>query len=105
MSKISVTGASDDLIEIGGDISEEFNWYAGSADDDDRRYLGFSDGTVLSVQYDSDGIWRFSRVATGSSNFTKIEGDVASDKNDEVVLEGDVAWCLFGEAFEPVRRK
>jgi hypothetical protein len=102
VAKISVTAASDDLIEIRGDISEEFSWFAANSDDE-RRYLGFSDGTVLSVQYDDDGIWRFSRVATGSANFTKIEGDVAADKNDEVVLEGDVAWCLFGKAFEPAR--
>ena len=103
MAKITITGASDDLIEIGGDLVEEFNWYHN--DSDERRYLAFSDGTVLSVAYDQDGIWRFARVATGNASFSKIEGDVAADKNDEVILEGNVAWCVFGTQFEQVRRK
>ena len=34
MSTITITGASDDLIEIGGDIREEFNWYVESSEDE-----------------------------------------------------------------------
>jgi len=99
MSQITVTGASDDLIEIGGDISEEFNWYAGNADDDEKRFLAFSDGTILSVRYDEDGLWRFARVATGSCRIDKTEGDVAADKCDLIILEGNVAWVVFGTHF------
>lgn len=57
MGKITVTGASDDLIEVDGVIREEFG-----VCDDDRHYLAVSDGTVLSIVYDHDGIWRVNRV-------------------------------------------
>jgi len=39
---LKVYGASDDLIEIKGDIREEFSRY-----DSEGDYLAFSDGTVL----------------------------------------------------------
>jgi hypothetical protein len=50
---IYVWGCSDDLIEITGDIENEF----GSFEDD--PFVVFSDGTVLKVIYDNDGNWRF----------------------------------------------
>lgn len=97
MARVTVTGASDDLIEIGGDLHEEFNWSgAADADDDEQRLLAFSDGTVLRIVYDKDGIWRLSRMATGTAEFTKQEGDVEADTFDVVTLVGDVRWCVFG---------
>lgn len=54
---VKVYGASDDLIEIRGDIVEEFGGY----DTDERPgYLAFSDGTILRIQYgiNDEGIWR-----------------------------------------------
>ena len=98
MKTMTITGASDDLIEIGGDFSEEFNYY--SLNDDEKRYLGISDGTVLSVKYDKDGIWRFSPLCQGSSEYSKIEGNVEEDTNDIVTLKGDIKWVLFGDAIE-----
>lgn len=98
MATLTITGASDDLVEIGGDFSEEFNYY--SRNEDDKRYLGVSDGTVLSVNYDKDGIWRFALLCQGSSEFSKSEGVAEQDTNDVITLTGDIKWVLFGDAIE-----
>lgn len=98
MIEIKITGASDDLIEIEGDISEEFNWITN--DSDERRFIAVSDGTLLSVRYDADGIWRFDLVANGSAEYSKSEGSVARDTNDVITLRAPVGdrlqWVVFG---------
>lgn len=85
-----VTGASDDLIEISGELQEEFNAYNCS-----DGTMAFSDGTMLTVDYDKDGIWRFKPVFKGSL-FEKIEtGSVEKDTNDEVYFKDGLKWCVF----------
>jgi hypothetical protein len=88
--KVKIEGASDDLIELEGDLSEEFN-----PNNDEPSYLAFGDGTILKVIYDNDGIWRINRLTKGTAKFTKIEGIVSEDTFDIVELEGDIKWCLF----------
>lgn len=70
--KVEIYGASDDLIELEGDISEEF--YGG----DDPKYLTFSDGTVIAAIYcptNYEG-WKIERVAEGTATFkVSLEGD------------------------------
>jgi len=94
MGKTTITGASDDLIEIDGELSVEFSAYMD--DNDEHHYLGFSDGTMLSVKYDSDGIWRFNLIAQGSCKMTKVDGCVEKDTFDVVTLEGDLKWVILG---------
>ena len=92
---ITIYGASDDLIEIEGDIREEFYWIP---DDDETRLLAFSDGTLLRVAYDSDGIWRLNKVASGTAQFSKVEGDVEKDTPDSVTLSGvEIKWVVLGD--------
>jgi len=93
---ITITGGSDDLIEIDGDIREEFNW-SGAADagDDESRFVACSDGTVLRVVYDKDGIWRFTKVSGGSAKMTKVDGDPDADTFDVVTLDGEIKWVVF----------
>ena len=100
MSKaITIYGASDDLIEVEGAIREEFNPHSEHEPD----YLAFSDGTVLSVKYDNDGLWRINRVAKGSAKYSKVEAtDIDDDYSDRVTLTGDFAWCVFGSKIEKV---
>ena len=94
---LTIYGASDDLIEIEGDFSEEFNFYP----NEDRQYvLGFSDGTLLRVEYDVDGLWRLHLVHKGDAEFSKIEGSVEDDTNDKVTLNGlRIAWVVLGSQF------
>lgn len=98
MATVTIYGASDDLIELDGDLSEEF-----SALNDYREetggLLGFSDGTVLDVIYGHEGIWRIVRVSAGTATFTKDENPLDDDErySDRVTLEGDLRWCVFGQ--------
>lgn len=96
---IRIYGASDDLIEVEGDISEEFPYYDGDA------LLAFSDGTLLSVRYDSFGIWRITPITKGRSRLTHIicssDGFEDDDYSDQVhlfdeELDEPITWVLYG---------
>ena len=89
---VKVTGASDDLIEIEGEISEQFARYGSDGD-----YLAFSDGTVLKAYYDEDGIWRFTVIFKGSLFKEKVEGSVSDDTNDVVTFYAGLVWCVCGK--------
>jgi hypothetical protein len=90
---IKIYGASDDLIEIEGDLEEEFNHYS-----DEPVLIAVSEGTLLRVVYDGDGIWRITKVTGGSATMEKIEGDVEKDTNDVVTLSGvDFKWVVMCE--------
>lgn len=94
MKSVTVYGASDDLIEIEGAISDEI-----SPDDDEKpTRLAFSDGTVLSVVYDKDGCWRVNRVAEGSAKMEKVEaqGSDTDNYSDRVTLTGEIRWMVAG---------
>lgn len=97
MKTITIYGASDDLIEIEGDIREEFT----PKEDGEPEYLAFSDGTVLSILYTTDGFWRIQRLAVGTATYNKTEAIDADtdDYSDEVVLSGDIKWVVCGPAF------
>lgn len=93
---ITVYGSSDDLIEVDGDISEEF--YA--IDPDEGDLLAFSDGTLLRVVYDNDGVWRITPIETGSG-FRRIDQSAPGDNDDYsdvAYLEG-VRWVAHGRAY------
>lgn len=87
-----VTGASDDLIEIDGELTEEFNAY-----DCSEGTMAFSDGTLLEVEYDNNGIWRFRVIYKGSLYSKKVEGSVSNDTNDEIYFNSGLKWCAFSQ--------
>lgn len=89
---IMITGASDDLIEIEGEIVEEFNCF-----DCRRGTLACSDGTLLTVDYDKDGLWRFEIRFKGSLFEAKEEGCVDEDTNDKVFFKPGMKWVVFHE--------
>lgn len=94
MPHIVITGASDDLIAIDGDFSEEF----GHNDDDNPAFLAVSDGTLLRVQRDRDGIWRIVPVRYGPrSSLNHVFGQDDKDHTDRLTLTGDdVHWVVYG---------
>jgi hypothetical protein len=85
-----ITGASDDLIEISGELEEEFNAY-----DCTDGTFAFSDGTLLRVDYDEDGIWRFKPIYKGELFKKVVDGSVGEDTNDEVYFKDGLKWCAF----------
>lgn len=83
--KVKVYGASDDLVEVEGDLREEF--------DGGDVTLIFGDGTHLKVEYCEDGCWHISRVKKGTAKFKKVfstPNSESSDYSDIVELEGDL---------------
>ena len=95
---LTIYGASDDLIEVEGDISEEF-----TALDDDGSLLAFSDGTVLRVRYTRDGIWRIEPLARGTARLEIVSAVSGDDDNysDRATLDapGGIAWAVKGDAW------
>ena len=97
MGKLTITGGSEDLISITGDIKEEINIY--ELDDLIGQAIAVSDGTLLSVDYDSNGIWRFNVVKNGQSFYNKVEGNPIDDTFDVITLtwEKPFEWVVFGD--------
>jgi hypothetical protein len=97
MREIIIYGASDDLIEIEPTDfpAEEFNV---NCDDEDLT-LAVSDGTLLRVRYDRDGIWRFTPVVVGSASIDiwTCPADHDTKYTDRVTLVGDdLRWVVLG---------
>lgn len=92
---VTVYGASDDLIEIEGAIREEFT-YENEADGD---LIALSEGTVLRVRYDRDGVWRITPVATGQAVVTITPAVSGDDDNysDRAEVAGDVRWVVHAD--------
>lgn len=87
-----ITGASDDLIELRGDLYEEFNSY-----DCKNGTMALSDGTLLRVEYDDNGIWRFEPIFKGELFEKIIPGSYEDDTNDEVYFKRGLKWCVFSD--------
>lgn len=97
MAKVIISGASDDLIEIEGDLQEEFSHYWRDGDDK-PLYLAFGDGTLVSVRYDADGCWRFVCVVHGSADLIKVEATgTEDDYTDRITLIGNIHWVVCGQ--------
>lgn len=97
MDEIVIYGASDDLIEIESTAfgDEEFNVYLDSASE--SVILAVSDGTLLRVRYDEDGIWRFNAILVGSANVNIQHGVDDNKHSDIITLTGDdLRWVVLG---------
>lgn len=92
MNKVTIYGASDDLVEIEGDLDEEFGG--------DDVVLAFGDGTVLRVSFAPSGVWGIERQAAGSAVYEKVEAPPGDEDNysDRVTLIGRLRWVLATEA-------
>jgi hypothetical protein len=93
---VTITGASDDLIEIDGDIYEEFP--APTIDREAGGYIACSDGTILQIQY-LDGVWRIHLIVAGQATLVITPAPANDDTNysDVAVLDGHpVKWVVLG---------
>ena len=94
---ITIYGYSDDLIEVEGDIREEFSYH--DHVDDQGDLVAFSDGTVLRVLFDESGTWRITPVSRGSAQLTIEQVTEDSDAyTDRATLDGDIRWVVQGIA-------
>lgn len=93
---ITVYGASDDCIEIEGDIEEEFD-YTGADPDVPGNLLAFSDGTVLRITFNGAGIWRITRAAAGGSTLAIDQASEDGEEySDRATLDGEIRWVVVG---------
>lgn len=92
---LTIRGASDDLIELDGDISEEFG---ASYNNDQGDLLALSDGTVLRIVYSNSGVWRITPVARGTAELTIDQAPEGDDDRytDIATLTGDIRWVVRG---------
>lgn len=90
---ITVYGASDDLIEVEGDIREEFG-YTADEYSRDGNLLAFSDGTVLRIVFDSP--WRITPVVRGTAALTVDQAD-DEGRTDRATLDGEIVWVVRGD--------
>lgn len=89
-----ITGASDDLIEVDGDISEEFNVLGNAAE---GTILGFSNGTVLRVRFDDDGMWRITPLwHAGNVKIDHATDDNEGAYSDVATIDEPVEWVVCG---------
>lgn len=101
---IKVYGASDDLVEVEGDIREEFN----PTEDERDSVLVFSDGTVLTIQYTSEGVWRITPLIRGAALYSCQQAPADDDDNytDIATLEdpgNPIRWVLFANDWRLVQ--
>ncbi len=82
---------------------EEFSGY--DSDKPKARYLGLSDGTLLSVCYTEEGVWRIAPVSLGQAKYQKVQEGVADGEYSDIVTvtwEGRAfGWVLFGAKDSP----
>lgn len=96
--KVTVYGASDDLIELDGDISDEFQYV-----EDEPNFVAFSDGTLLEVTYTQTGRWKLSTLTQGAETVVATlpasgddgkRADGTPAYSDVVTLDGVFQWAV-----------
>lgn len=86
-------GASDDLIEVEGDVREEFYW-----NDALPAYLSFSNGVVLRVIWFT--FWRILPVERADLvQVVECPEDDEDNYSDRATVAGKVSWVVCGSAW------
>lgn len=82
----TIYGASDDLLEFGGDILGEVCYYDSSKED--PIVVHISDGTKFHAYYSEDGLWKIDILKKGSHFESLVKAvDPDSDKySDKLTL-------------------
>lgn len=99
--KVRVYGASDDLIEIDGAISDEINCY------NDIKTIEASDGTKGKIWYNNDGIWQISIskigkdyvgliAAVGDDNEHTDKEAIGCTSYSDVAIWDGIDWIKIG---------
>lgn len=101
--KTKIYGASDDLIEINGAVTDEVNDYT-------EKPITFaaSDGTEGTIKYNDEGIWEIDVLFNGSrllqhikavgddSTHTEPDAVGCSSYSDVLVLDEGIEWVKIG---------
>lgn len=86
---IRIYGASDDLIEVEGDLREEFNPRG------DQGYIACSNGLLFSFTYDFQGNWRFTHIS-GPKEYLQIHDIDPDEGYSEVIdINEEISWVAL----------
>ena len=96
---ILLYGASDDLIETEGDVSEEFSAY------DFDGYVLLSNGLVFSMNFNRSGIWSIELVRGDDSlvTITRSTGEYGDDEygypshSDKAEVHDSITWVRLSK--------
>jgi hypothetical protein len=109
MYELNIYGASDDLIEVDGDITEEFGYHDDRDAEEPGCFLAISDGTLLHIVYGqgSGAFWRITVRSKGPAFWAKHEAtDEETDYSDKITLKSEkpFMWVLKGDTlnFRPL---
>lgn len=102
---VKVYGASDDLVEVEGDIREEF-YALGEFDNGEAKdggYLAFSNGAVFRIEYTNQGVWRITPTVAypAGHDFRVIQTPADDEDNysDILEMEDTIEWVVFGSTY------
>lgn len=105
MPIVTVSGASDDLIEIGRDGKPFEEFYCYNRDGTD---VVFSDGTVLRVRFGNDGVWEYDVTTEGTAHVTirptHPPGADTAFYSDSADVAGQLTWMEADDGGRGVRR-
>lgn len=97
---VTVYGASDDLIEVEGDVEAEFTFFHA----DRGSLLTLSCGVVLNIDYTDDGVWRIRpEVGGGVVDIEFAEGPDSDKYSDRATVHPDVGWVVYGHIIRRAR--
>ena len=106
MAGTKVYGASDDLIEVEGEITGEVGCY-GTDDRDKGVLLMFSDGTVLEVKYgkNDEAIWQVKALKKGSLfiGIEECDNEDADPYSDIATFKPGIKWAYAATEWERVK--
>lgn len=97
MHSVTIYGASDDLVEVEGDVREEFSAY-----EDGYRFLAFGDGSLVRLNYTDEGCWEVRVEVLGAGTAQSLDthdGDTTT-YTDRLTLTRSTPFrfCLFGRS-------
>ncbi len=103
MAKTKIYGASDDLIEIEGDVEEEYGKINAR-----NLSINASDGTQAKITYNDEGEWKIDLINMGNKyldlilskgeDYKHIHEDAigCSPYSDVLVLDDGIEWVKIG---------
>jgi hypothetical protein len=105
MKTVTISGCSDDLVEIEGDVPgcDEINIW------DKPVFVEFSNGLAFKVEYTERGVWNVDQIQHGGSlaDGTVIgkephgEGDDPKPYSDVVSVTGPIEWVEVWHHYPP----
>lgn len=93
----TITGYSDDVINLDGDLYDEL-YPPADTDDDQGALLACSNGVLLRIRYDTDGIWRITPLAGADRVQITLCPDPLGEEHytDTAVITDPLTWALCG---------